>query len=457
MTNQLPTTFLWGNSTSSMQTEGGQNLGGRGPSIYDQRSAGPSNMDWSTAIDEYHRYEEDFDLMHEMGVTCYRFQIGWSRVCPTGDGNFNPEGIAFYQHLIEALLDRDITPMICLYHFDMPLALAQKYNGFLSRHVVDAFVRFGKRMVDEFAPIVPYWITFNEQNLYTTSNARIYAGCLEGGTSDEEILTITNHVMSAHAQIANYLHNTTKAKIGGMLAYEEVYASTANPLDNQYARKIDEFSNRNLMDVFVRGRYSNEVMTYVKNNRLDIDLTEQDKAAFTQLTSDYIAFSYYRSDLIDSSLVPINTSPLRYLDFGNVRNPYTRSNEWHWNVDPIGFRDILTKVYNAYGLPLFPIENGLGIREPDTDEEIQDDYRIDYHRQHLQSMKDAIFKDGVQVLGYLAWGLIDIPSSSGNMDKRYGAVYVNRTNQEVRDLRRIPKKSFNWFKQVFTSNGQHLN
>lgn len=141
-----------------------------------------------------------------------------------------------------------------------------------------------------------------------------------------------------------------------------------------------------------------------------------------------------------------------------VHNPYTQANEWDWNVDPLGFRDILDKVYSRYQVPMFPIENGIGIREvSDGTKMIQDDYRIDYHRVHIQAMKDAIFEDGVDVIGYLGWGLIDIPSSSGNMDKRYGMVYVNRTNTELRDLKRTPKKSFGWFKQVIASNGAQLD
>ncbi|WP_262315187.1 glycoside hydrolase family 1 protein [Lacticaseibacillus parakribbianus] len=458
MSQALPKGFLWGNSTSSMQTEGGYNEGGRGPSVYDPREQTEEHGDWKVAIDEYHRYEEDYDLMQQMGMNCYRFQIGWSRVCPTGDGDFNQEGIDFYRGQIKALIARGITPMICLYHFDMPLALAKKYNGFLSRHVVDAFVRFGKRMIDEFADLVPYWIVFNEQNLYTTPYAHVYAGCLEGGTDDQSILTITNHVMSSHAQIANYLHEkSTTAQIGGMLAYEECYAATSNPRDAQFAREIDEFFNKNLLDVYTKGHYSKQVLTFIKNHDIDWDFTDEDRAAFAQLKTDFIAFSYYRSDLIDSSKVPVNTNPLHYLDYGMVKNPYTRSNEWGWNVDPLGFRDILTKVYNQYDLPMFPIENGIGIRETYTGKEIQDDYRIDYHREHIQAMKDAIYEDGVEVLGYLGWGLIDIPASSGNMDKRYGAVYVNRTNTDLRDLARIPKKSFGWFKQVFESNGANLS
>lgn len=458
MSQTLPDGFLWGNSTSSMQTEGGSTLGGKGQSVYDIRPAGTDHMDWSVTIDEYHRYTEDYQLMQAMGTNCYRFQISWSRVCPTGDGEFNPEGIAFYQQLIDDLLKRDITPMICLYHFDMPLALAQKYNGFLSRHVLDAFVRFSKRMIDEFGSQVPYWITFNEQNLYSTSDAHVYAGCLNGGTSDTDIYTIAHHVMVAHAQVANYLHATTPtAKIGGMLAYSEVYPATANPLDNQAARQINEFMNRNLLDVFVHGHYSNEVLTYTRNHHIDFDFTTTDQQDFDHLSSDFIAFSYYRSDLIDATKVPVNTIPNRYSDYGSVHNPYTKINEWGWNVDPLGFHDILTKVYNEYGVPMFPIENGIGVREAYSDDEIQDDYRIDYHRQHIQALKDAVYQDGVQVLGYLGWGLIDIPSSSGNMDKRYGAVYVNRTNTKLHDLKRVPKASFDWFKQVFTSNGANLS
>lgn len=456
MKQTLPTGFLWGNSTSSMQTEGGVHEGGKGPSVYDLRKAGPDNADWDVMIDEYHRYAEDYDLMQAMHMNCYRLQISWSRVCPDGDGDFNEDGIAFYHQLIDALVARNITPMICLYHFDMPLALAEKYNGFLSRHVVDAFVRFSKRMVDEFADQVPYWITFNEQNLYSTSYSRVYAGCLEGGKRDADIYTIAHHVMVAHAQVANYVHATTNVQIGGMLAYEESYAATGNPRDNQFARQINEFMNRNLLDVYAHGHYSNQVMTYTKNHHLDFDFTAADQADFDQLKTDFIAFSYYRSTLIDASRVPVNTIPNRYLDYGSVHNPYTPYNEWDWNVDPLGFRDVLTRVYNEYGIPMFPIENGIGVRENYDGHEIEDDYRIDYHREHIRAMEQAMFEDGVAVIGYLGWGLIDIPSSSGNIDKRYGMVYVNRTNADVKDLKRIPKKSFGWFKQVIASNGANL-
>lgn len=457
MTNKLPKNFFWGNSTSSMQTEGAWNLDGKGKSVYDVRPATDGTSDWKDGIDEYHRFEEDFNLMASQGMNFYRFQISWSRVDPEGDGNFNEKGIEFYNKMIDALLKRNITPMICLYHFDMPLALAQKYNGFLSRPVVKAFVRYGIEMVKRFGDRVKYWITFNEQNLYHTSEAFNISGYLKGDKTIDELYQISHHVMLAHAGVANFIHEHTDCQIGGMLAYSEVYPATPNPQDVLYARKIDEFLNRDLLDAFIYGRYSHEVMTYVKNHKIEMDYQLNDDEALIQVSSDFIAFSYYRSETIDSTRVPLNTVPNLYLDYGSKKNPYLETSEYGWQIDPAGFRDILAKVYNEYSVPMFPIENGLGMREEYKGQEIQDDGRINYMRNHIQAMKDAIFEDGVEVLGYLGWGLIDIPSSSGNMDKRYGTVYVNRTNHDLKDMERIPKKSYWWLKQVIESNGENLN
>lgn len=456
MTNKLPENFFWGNSTSSMQTEGAWNIDGKGKSVYDIKEATENTSDWHDAIDEYHRYEEDINLMANQGMNFYRFQISWSRVDPDGDGNFNEAGIEFYDKLINALLKRNITPMICLYHFDMPLKLAEKYNGFLSRPVVSAFVRYGTEMVKRFGDRVKYWITFNEQNLYHTSEVFKISGYMKGDQTIDEMYQISHHVMLAHAGVANYIHQKTDCLIGGMLAYSEVYPATPNPRDVLYARQINEFLNRNLLDAFVYGRYSHEVMTYIKNHKIEMDYQLNDDEALIQVTSDFLAFSYYRSETISADEVPDGTVPNLYLDYGAKENPFLQTSEFGWQIDPLGFRDILTKVYNDYCVPMFPIENGLGVREKYDGSEIQDDYRINYMRDHIQAMKDAILEDGVEVLGYLGWGLIDIPSSSGNVDKRYGTVYVDRTNHDLKKMERIPKKSYWWLKQVIESNGADL-
>ena len=180
--------FYWGNSVSSMQTEGAWNEGGKGKSVYDIREASEFASDWKVATDSYHRYQEDFDYMQDLGMNMYRFQISWSRVNPNGDGEFNEEGIAFYDQFIDDLITRGIEPMICLYHFDMPLNLAEKYNGFLSREVTDAFARYGIEMVKRFGHKVKHWITFNEQNLYHINPIAFrVAGYLEGDQTLEEL------------------------------------------------------------------------------------------------------------------------------------------------------------------------------------------------------------------------------------------------------------------------------
>lgn len=449
--------FLWGNSTSSVQTEGGANEGGKGLSVYDVRKASASSAGWDTAIDEFHRYPEDVALMADAGMNCYRFQISWSRVNPDGDGDFNEEGIQFYSDLIDQLIDAEITPMICLYHFDMPLHLAKEYNGFMSDHVVEAFIRYGKEMLKRFASRVPYWITFNEQTHFSVPEVFNISG-YTGDRSLADLYQIQQHVMTCHAAIANAIHALPMdVKVGGMLAYQEVYPYSPLPEDVAATRKFNEFVNLNLLDLFTRGDYSQEVLSFMKKERLDGVLDEDEMEVISQCRSDFISFSYYATTTMDSTKIPITTVPNFYLQHGNTRNPFLQSNEWDWQIDPLGFRTVLTTISDYCNLPVFPIENGIGAREVwDGNHEIDDEYRIAYHREHIQALKDAVSIDGVKCLGYLGWGMIDIPSSKGDMEKRYGLVYVNRGNHELRDLKRIPKKSYYWFKQVTKSNGECL-
>ncbi|KRN28342.1 hypothetical protein IV38_GL001341 [Lactobacillus selangorensis] len=439
-----------------MQTEGGWDADGKGKSVYDIRPATADTSDWKFANDNYHHYTEDFDLMAAEGMNCYRFQISWSRVNPTGDGAWNQAGIDYYSRFIDDLIKRGIQPMICLYHFDMPLALAEKYDGFMDRHVVDAFVRYGKKMIDEFGDRVKYWITFNEQNLYFMPGASVIAGSSKAPHTADTLYTIAHHIMLAHSQVVAYLHKTTHDQIGGMLAYAEFYPATCKPADVQAVRKTDEFLNRDLLDVFVHGHYSNEVLTYVKNHHINMDWQDGDEKILGATTSDFLAFSYYRSSTINSDLIPDDTLVNEWPNKGDQANPYLKTSEWGWQIDPTGFRDVIDKLYDQYGVPIFPIENGIGVREEYNGTQIQDDYRIDYHRAHIQAMEDAMFEDGVPVIGYLGWGLIDILSSHGDMNKRYGMVYVNRTNHDLKDMKRIPKKSYYWFEKVIKSNGADL-
>lgn len=451
------TKFFWGNSVSSMQTEGGWNEGGKSPSVYDIREATEDSSDWKFANDNYHNFEEDLDLIQDLGMNMYRFQISWSRVMKDGDGAVNEEGIAYYERFIDGLIERGIEPMICLYHFDMPLHLAEKYNGLVSKEVLGAFIRYGKEMIDRFANKVKYWIVFNEQNLYHVPAAFRIGGYLKGDETADELYQILHNVMVAHASVANYLHEKSDAQIGGMLAYSEVYPATSKPEDILVARKHDEFVNYTLLDAYTKGTYSKEMMHYVEQNQIDMNILPGELETIKAQKNDFISFSYYASSTISAEKIPEHTVPNLYLNHGGVENPHLDKTEWNWQIDPLGFRDVMNKLYQRYQLPIFPIENGIGVKEEwDGQNPIDDSYRIDYHKQHLLAMYDAINIDGVEVMGYLGWGLIDILSSQGDMRKRYGLVYVNRDNHDLKDMKRVPKKSYHWFKEVIKTNGQSL-
>lgn len=449
--------FFWGNSVSSMQTEGGWNEGGKSLSVYDIQEAGEHKSDWHFANDNHHHFEEDMDLMKDLGMNMYRFQISWSRCVKDGCGEFNEEGLQYYDRFIDALIERDIEPMICLYHFDMPLYLAEQFDGFLSKETVRCFVRFGKKIIDRFAHKVKYWITFNEQNLYSSPIAYRIAGVLKAEPSEQNLLQITHNVMAAHCILSNYLHEHTDALIGGMVAYTPRYPASCRPEDVQAAERFNELMYYNLMDAFAGRGYSPLFMKYLSTSGICIDMTKEELEAIGQCRSDYIAFSYYQSGVIDSERLPAGASVYEYGKYGNVQNPYLKASEWGWQIDPEGFRTIMTAMYSRYRIPVFPIENGIGVRETwNGTDMIEDDYRIDYHRAHIKAMKEAMDLDGVEVLGYLGWGLIDILSSHGDMEKRYGVVYVNRGNHDLRDMKRVPKKSYYWLKQVIASNGEIL-
>ncbi|STV08814.1 putative family 1 glycoside hydrolase [Klebsiella pneumoniae] len=215
--------------------------------------------------------------------------------------------------------------------------------------------------------------------------------------------------------------------------------------------------NQNLLRAYAGEGYSPEVMHFVAAEGFDDIYRPEDLALMATVRVDYLAFSYYASRTLNSDAIPPGTAVNNYMLFGNQDNPFLKATEWNWQIDPLGFRTIITRYYNDWRLPVFPIENGIGVIESwDGEHPIADDYRIAYHRDHINAMKAAIFEDGAQVIGYLGWGLIDILSSQGDMRKRYGVVYVNRENHDLKDLRRVPKKSYAWLKQVFRSNGEAM-
>jgi len=449
--------FYWGGSVSSFQSEGAWDEGGKGLSIYDVRPTNPQFSDWKVAIDFYHRYKEDISLLKEMGFNFYRFSICWSRVIPDGEGDVNEEGIQFYNNVIDELIAQGITPMITFVHFDMPYHLVEKYNGFASRKVVDLFERYVKLCYERFGDRVKHWMTFNEQNLHglmlKVSNAEV----IPEGVSEEAFLyQVNHHVFIAHCKAVKALRETwSDAQICGMVTYMLVYPNSEDPKANMIATLANDLFNNFYIDVFSKGKYPKYMLNYL-NAQKCMPVFEEEDRELLEYTVDYIAFSYYQSSAVQATNYE-GKAINQIMKEATTNNRFVSATEWGWNIDPIGIRRVARDIMIRTDMPVFVLENGIAHREELPEEGIiQDDYRIEYHREHIKQLKLAVEQDGVDLLGYASWGPIDIPSSQCEIAKRYGFVYVNRDEKDCKDLRRVKKKSFNWIKKVYESNGENL-
>ncbi|WP_042463439.1 glycoside hydrolase family 1 protein [Neobacillus dielmonensis] len=452
-TNIIPDGFLWGSAVTSFQTEGAWNEDGKGLSIVDTRPVKEGQSDWKTAVDFYHRYKEDVALFKELGMNAYRTSISWSRIFPDGEGEVNEQGLQFYDDLFDEFLANGIQPVITLYHFDMPLALAEKYNGFASRKVVDLFERYARTVFKRFGHKVKYWLTFNEQNLILTNPH--HWGCSLDGAENEEALRyqVAHNAFVAHAKAVKALHELVPdGKMAGMVTYQVTYPNTSKPEDAIANMKAKELLVDFYLDVFARGEYPVYVAKDLERKGIMPVLEDGDAELLKNNTVDYISISYYQSQTVSAEKVD-----KQEIISGLVQNPHLEANEWGWAIDPIGLRVCLKDMYARYQLPIFITENGIGVREElNENNTVEDDYRIDYLRDHIKQMKLAM-EEGVEVIGYLTWGATDLISSGGQFEKRYGFIFVNRGETDLRDLNRYKKKSFDWYKQVISTNGEIID
>ncbi|WP_407271722.1 glycoside hydrolase family 1 protein [Radiobacillus sp. PE A8.2] len=446
--NVIPEGFLWGGAVTSFQTEGAWNEGGKGPSTVDARPIPTGHSDWKVATDFYNRYKEDIALFKEMGFNAYRTSISWSRIFPDGEGEANEEGLQFYDDVFDEMIANGVQPVITLCHFDLPLSLAEKYNGFASRKVVDLFEKYARTVFERYKDKVKYWLTFNEQNLILLKPQ--YWGVVRDADSEALRYQVCHNAFIAHAKATKALHEIIPdGQMAGMITYFTTYPLTPQPEDVLANYKAKELLNDFYFDVFSFGEYPTYVTSDLEKKGIMPTFEEGDTALLKENTVDYLSISYYKSNTVEAS-------DDEDIMAGVGQNPHLEENEWGWAIDPIGFRLALKDMYARYRLPIFVTENGIGLREElDENNTIEDDQRIKYLSDHIHQMKLAM-EEGVDIFGYLVWGSTDILSSSGQMTKRYGFVYVNRGEEDLRDLKRYKKKSFDWFKNVITTNGSEL-
>ena len=442
--------FLWGGAVTAHQSEGGYNEGGKVPAVCDLTTTGEFS-DFKDGIDTYHRYKEDFDLYQEMGFNAYRFSIDWSRMM-SDEKTYNEAGFEFYDEFIDELLKRGIEPIPTLYHFEMPVYLQEKYNGFASRKVVDIFVELCKKIVDRYASKVNKWIIFNEQNGILQKGPKMFFGgiCPEGMNPQTFDNQIMHNTLIAHSLVNEYIHQKG-CKVMGMATVVQSYPETCHPLDTLESMKAQSEAYV-FLDVFARGHYNSYYYANMKNEGTLPEILEGDFEILEKGSSYYLSISYYMSTISHYGELSLTNKK----DVVIKKNPYLEMSEFGWTVDPIGLRITLRQLYDRYEMPIYIVENGFGYDDQvNQNGEIIDDYRIDYMRKHIEQMKLAI-DEGVDCRGYLSWGPIDILSSRAQMKKRYGFVYVNRDNKDLKDMKRIKKKSFEWFKHVIETNGEEL-
>lgn len=476
--HRFPEKFLWGGATAANQYEGAWNKDGKGVSIADVMVAGDYNTPRRithgvkegyyypnhNAVDFYHRYKEDIALMAEMGFKVFRLSIGWTRIFPNGDDEFpNEAGLQFYDKVFDELRKYDIEPLVTISHDELPYHLVEKYQGWSDKRVIDFYVRYCETIFERYKDKVKYWIPFNEvNNLELPLGNFIQGGILLNGTEffDDQKDDVNmrfnalNNVLIASAKAVSVGRKINKDfRFGTMICHITVYPRTCHPDDIFMVYQNDQIRNCLCSDVMLKGEYPYYAWEYFGENQIELDLGEEEKEILKEGVCDFYSFSYYQS-ICESVIVEEETTKGNIM--GGIKNPYLKLSEWDWPIDPKGLRYTLNKVYDRYGVPVIITENGLGARDILEDGKVHDEYRIDYLREHIKAMGDAI-RDGVDLFGYTPWGCIDLISmSTGEMEKRYGFVYVDMDNQGEGTLNRIRKDSFYWYKNVIESNGEDL-
>lgn len=401
MKKEFPKGFLWGASTSAYQVEGAAYEDGKKASQQDvinhenYEKHGFANAD--IASDHYHHFKEDVALMKEMGFSAYRFSIAWSRVFPDGVGDVNEKGIQFYRDLIDKLIRNDIEPIVTLYHYDLPWTLVEKYDGWIDRQVVAA------------------------------------------------------------------------------LGYAPVYPLSSSPQDMMAAQNAHDLRNAFYLDIYFKGFYTKSAMIYLEEHGLAPVIKPGDMELIEEGESDFLALNYYYSDC--AKACPLDAG--KEISYGGVnlsgkkgemsgfethpgfyemcKNPNLDTTDWDWSIDPTGLEYLFRDIYMRYNKPLMITENGMGAFDTLTEDgKIHDDYRIQYLREHIKAMKRAI-DYGVEILAYCPWSALDLISTSNGVKKRYGFIYVDRTDDDPKECKRLKKDSFYWYQKVLKSNGDELD
>lgn len=472
----FPENFLWGGATAANQCEGGFHEGGKGISIADiqayhkgldrkivqDRDYTKEKLEYRLShqdefyfpkrqgVDFFHNYKEDIALMKEMGFTCYRMSISWTRIFPNGDEETpNEAGLQFYDDVFDELHRNGIEPIVTLTHYDMPLHLVTDYGGWYNRKIIDFFVRFACTCLNRYKDKVTYWIIINQINLIYAESFNSL-GILEDAHDNFEEAKYqgVHHQFVASSLVVKEAKNINpNFKMGTMSADSTRAPLTCHPDDVKLALQRNRMQYF-FFDVQLKGEYPLYALRYFKENNINIQMAEGDEELIRNHTMEFLAVAYYYSYCVDA----------KKPEARRVNNPYLKANEWGWSIDAVGLYSCMSMYWDRYHVPMMIAENGLGMVElMENEERIHDDYRINYLGQHIKELKDAIC-DGAEVFAYCVWAPFDIISAgTSEMSKRYGLIYIDQDDYGKGSKKRIPKDSFYWYKNVIASNGEILD
>jgi 6-phospho-beta-glucosidase len=460
----FPEGFVWGAATAAPQIEGAWDTDGKGPSIWDEFCKDYPERIFEQATpevtcDHYHRYRDDIQLIRDLGHNGYRLSIAWPRIFPTGRPPVNPAGLDFYSRLFDALLAAGIEPNVTLYHWDLPAGLART-GGWETRDTLERFVEYATVCFGKFGDRVKLWSTLNEPS-WSTLNGYV-TGLHPPARSDYgAAVQVATNLLVAHARVVQLAHEQIPgSRIGIVLNISPVAPVSQSPADIRAATLADGIFNRWFLEPVLVGRFPEDTWAYYDSCRISPKLEPGDLEAFRRDTVDYLGVNYYYPHHASADAAAthfaLNNTGRRDEDchfsiagqFRFVKNPAGRFTDWGWEIAPEALESLLLQA-NAYrpGLPLYVTENGVGLREELIDGTVDDEERIVFVRAHLEAIHRAI-AHGANVRGYYMWSLMDNFSWINGFKKRYGFLHVDRAT-----LRRFPKKSAGWFRDVARANG----
>ena len=448
----LPAGFELGVAMASYQIEGAVHEDGRGTSVWDTFSHTPGRVargdTGDMACDHYHRYREDVALMADLGVDAYRLSVAWPRVQPDGRGRANRAGLDFYSRLVDELLGAGITPLVTLYHWDLPQAL-QDAGGWPERDTAHRFAEYAGIVSEHLGDRVSRWITLNEpycSSVLGYGTGRHAPGIRDAGAT----LAAAHHLLLGHGLAVRAMRERDRdASYGITLNLEPVSALTDRPEDREAADRSLLLSNLLFTEPVLRGAYPEEART-TWSEVSDFGFLREGDLEVTSTPVDFLGVNYYFPARVRAVPHEEPVAALRLIDDLGAASPLLADDEvteMGWPVDADGIRRLMLWLHERYpGLPpVYVTENGRASADRVSDDGVDDRDRIRYLDDHLRALAGAV-EAGVDVRGYFVWSLLDNFEWAAGYAKRFGLVHVDYESQ-----RRLPKASFGWYQELLAA------